>query len=89
MVNIVANHANSSSMVTFGGSVLVSTFAGSNYTDSFFSGFKSALASKGINITLAPAFIDYRFSNDADRLLSDFPSIDGFFNWFSWSVLSM
>ncbi|KZT71491.1 glycoside hydrolase family 71 protein [Daedalea quercina L-15889] len=84
MVSIVQNHSDSSAMYTWNNAVLVSTYAGDNYDDSFWSGFKSSLSSEGITISLAPAFTDYRDPSLADSLLSDFSSIDGFFNWWSW-----
>ena len=68
------------------GDVLLSTFAGESSGDSFFAGVKSALAAKGTTISFAPAFTTYRDPSKASSLLSNFPSIDGFFNWFSWFV---
>jgi glucan endo-1,3-alpha-glucosidase len=84
MVNIVAAHANSSATYLYDGDVLVSTYAGSNYGNDFWTGFKSSLASRGIAVKLAPAFTDYRDPSLTSQLLSSFPSIDGFFNWWSW-----
>ncbi|KAJ7511133.1 glycoside hydrolase family 71 protein [Mycena galericulata] len=84
MVSLVATHASSSAMLTYDGGVLVSTYSGESYGDSFFAGVKSSLANEGIKITLAPAFTTYRDPSLANSLLSNFPSIDGFFNWWSW-----
>lgn len=87
MVNIVSAHASSSAQYLWNGDVLVSTYSGdsgSTATDSFWSGFKSDLASQGITISLAPAFTTYRDPSLASSLLSTYPSIDGFFNWWSW-----
>ncbi|EGN94044.1 glycoside hydrolase family 71 protein [Serpula lacrymans var. lacrymans S7.3] len=84
MVDIVANQSSSSSNFLWNGNLLVSSYEGESYGDSFWSGFKSALASKGINITLAPAFTSYRDPTQASTMASTFPSIDGFFNWWSW-----
>lgn len=87
MVNIVAAHASSSAAYLWNGDVLVSTYSGdtgSYANDAFWSGFKSDLAAQGITITLAPAFTTYRDPSLADSLLSTYPSIDGFFNWWSW-----
>lgn len=84
MVNIVASHANSSAMFKWKDNVLVSTYSGDSQGEDFWSGFKSSLANKGFTISLAPAFTSYRDPSSADSLLSTFPSIDGFFNWWSW-----
>jgi len=84
MVNIVAAHANSSATYKFNGDVLVSTYSGSAQGNDFWNGFKSSLASRGVTIKLAPAFTDYRDPSLTSQLLSSFPSIDGFFNWWSW-----
>ncbi|KAH7918065.1 glycoside hydrolase family 71 protein [Leucogyrophana mollusca] len=84
MVNIVANHSSSSSNFMWKDTLLVSTYSGESYGEDFWAGFKSSLASQGINITLAPAFTTYRDPANASSLLNTFPSIDGFFNWWSW-----
>ena len=86
MVSIVQTHASSPAMYKWNNAVLVSTYAGDSMDDSFWSGFKSALASDGITISLAPAFTSYRDPSLADSLTSTYPSIDGFFNWWSWYV---
>jgi glucan endo-1,3-alpha-glucosidase len=74
-------------MLLYNGGVLVSTFSGEANGDAFWAGVKSSLASQGIKITLAPAFISFRDPSQANTLLSSFPSIDGFFNWWSWYVM--
>ncbi|KAJ7730608.1 glycoside hydrolase family 71 protein [Mycena maculata] len=84
VVSLVAAHASSSAMLMYAGGVLVSTYSGEANGDVFFAGIKSSLASEGITITLAPAFTTYRDPSLANSLLSTFPSIDGFFNWWSW-----
>jgi glucan endo-1,3-alpha-glucosidase len=84
--NIVAAHATSSAYYKWNSSALVSTFSGSSYGNTFYAGVKSSLASKGIKTTFAPAFTDYRPPSMASQLLSTFPSVDGFFNWWSWYV---
>jgi len=84
MVSIVAKHASSASTFKWNGNVLVSTYSGESYGDSFWSSFKTALGQQGISVTLAPAFTSYRDPSNAGSLLSAFPSIDGFFNWWSW-----
>ncbi|KAG1797384.1 glycoside hydrolase family 71 protein [Suillus plorans] len=84
MVNIVANHSSSPSTFLWNNTILVSTYSGESYGEDFWAGFKSALQSQGIHITLAPAFTTYRDPSSAASLVSTFPSIDGFFNWWSW-----
>ncbi|KAH9833684.1 glycoside hydrolase family 71 protein [Rhodofomes roseus] len=84
MVSIVQTYATSSAMYTWNNAVLVSTYSGESYGDSFWSAFKSTLAADGITVILTPAFTSYRDPSDADSLMSSFPSIDGFFNWWSW-----
>lgn len=86
MVSLVQTHANSSAMYKWNNAVLVSTYAGDILDDSFWSDFKSGLASDGITISLAPAFTSYRDPSEAGSLMSTYPSIDGFFNWWSWYV---
>lgn len=84
MVNIVANHSSSPSTFLWKNTILVSTYSGESYGGDFWASFKSALQNEGIGITLAPAFTTYRDPSSADSLVSTFPSIDGFFNWWSW-----
>lgn len=84
MVTIVAAHATSANTFKWNNNVLVSTYSGESYGNAFWASFKSALAAKGITVTLAPAFTSYRDPSLASSLLSNFPSIDGFFNWWSW-----
>jgi glucan endo-1,3-alpha-glucosidase len=86
IVNIVSSHAASSATYKWNGQVLVSTFSGKANGNSFYANVKSSLATKGYNIAFAPALIDYRDASQASQMLSDFPVVDGFFNWWSWSV---
>ncbi|KZP19016.1 glycoside hydrolase family 71 protein [Athelia psychrophila] len=84
MVSLVTAHANSSAAYQWKGKPLVSTYSGESQGESFWSSFKSTLSSAGVDIVLAPAFTTYRDPANATALLSDFASIDGFFNWWSW-----
>lgn len=84
MVSIVANHASGSAMFKWNNAVLLSTYSGETQGEAFWAGFKSSLANKGITVSLVPAFTSYRDPNSASSLLSNFPAIDGFFNWWSW-----
>ncbi|KAF7378461.1 hypothetical protein MSAN_00273200 [Mycena sanguinolenta] len=84
IVSLVATHASSPAMLTYNGGVLVSTFEGEANGNDFWAAIRTSLANEGIKITFAPAFISYRDPSLNGTLLSDFPSIDGFFNWWSW-----
>lgn len=86
MVALVQNYSTSSASYKWNGDILVSTYSGETYGESFWADFKSTLAGEGITISLAPAFTSYRDPDDADSLMSNFTSINGFFNWWSWSV---
>lgn len=87
MVNLVATYASSSATYLWNGAVLVSTFEGEASGPDFWASFKSQLASQGVNVSFAPAFISYRDPSLTGQLLQSFPAIDGFFNWWSWLVL--
>ncbi|KAI0696170.1 glycoside hydrolase family 71 protein [Cytidiella melzeri] len=87
MISIVVAHAGSPAQFQWKGDVLVSTYSGdtgSYANDAFWSGFKSGLADQGVSISLAPAFTTFRDPSLASSLLSTYPSIDGFMNWWSW-----
>ncbi|KAJ7844930.1 glycoside hydrolase family 71 protein [Mycena olivaceomarginata] len=84
IVSLVATHASSPAMLKYNGGILVSTFEGEGNGNDFWAAIKTSLANEGIKITFAPAFISFRDPNQTGTLLSSFPSIDGFFNWWSW-----
>ncbi|KAJ3899887.1 glycoside hydrolase family 71 protein [Lentinula edodes] len=84
MVSLVQTYASSSSYYKWNGNPLVSTFDGDAQDNDFWAGFKTDLGNAGITISLAPAFIDYRDPSEATTVFSTYPSIDGFFNWWSW-----
>ncbi|KII85524.1 glycoside hydrolase family 71 protein [Plicaturopsis crispa FD-325 SS-3] len=84
IVSAVTAHAGSSAYFQWNGKPLVSTYSGEGNGDSFWAGVKSTLAGQGHTVSFAPAFTSYRDPSNADSLLSTFPSIDGFFNWWSW-----
>lgn len=88
MVTLITAHATSSAAYQWNGAPLVSTYSGEGEGDSFWTSLKTTLSGSGIDIVLAPAFTKYRDPSDAASLLSDFSSIDGFFNWWSWWALS-
>ncbi|KZT10864.1 glycoside hydrolase family 71 protein [Laetiporus sulphureus 93-53] len=84
MVALVTNYSSSSATYTYNGDVLVSTYSGESYGESFWEDFKTTLANDGVTTCFAPAFTTYRDPDDADDLVNTFASIDGFFNWWSW-----
>ncbi|KAF8317382.1 glycoside hydrolase family 71 protein [Clavulina sp. PMI_390] len=84
IATIVEKYATSSATYTWNGKVLVSTYSGESYGDSFWNSVKSTLSSAGVSVSFAPAFTSYRDPSLASQLLSDFSSVDGFFNWWSW-----
>ncbi|KAK7464127.1 hypothetical protein VKT23_006291 [Stygiomarasmius scandens] len=84
MVSLVSAHASSPSMFRWNNAVLVSTFNGEDRGDPFWVSFKDSLASQGIEVSFAPAFIGFRDPGRSQELVNTFTSIDGFFNWWSW-----
>lgn len=84
VVSLVGAHASSSATLRWNDKVLVSTYSGESNGDAFYAGVKSSLANQGIQISWAPAFVGYRDTGSANSVMSSFPSIDGFFNWWSW-----
>ena len=66
--------------------MLVSSFAGDSYGDSFFQSLKDVLSGSGTNIVLAPALQQSSegalgdLQGQADFLVSQYPILDGFFN---------
>jgi glucan endo-1,3-alpha-glucosidase len=84
MATIFNAHAVSSAMYKWNGRPLVSTYSGKSYGNAFFAGLKSSLANSGHNISFAPALTDYNEPSQANQMLSDFPSVDGFVNWWAW-----
>ena len=84
IASYISAHAASTATYKWNNAVLVSSFSGESNGDSFWSSVKSTLSSDAITISLAPAFISYRDPSQAQTLLNNFPSIDGFTNWWSW-----
>jgi len=84
MASLISAHASSQSTFKWGNDVLVSSFNGEAMGDTFWEDLKTSLSSQGVSISLAPAFTSYRDPSLAQTLLSNFPSIDGFTNWWSW-----
>lgn len=86
IVSLVAAHANSTASYLWNNKILVSTFSGENQGPDQWAFMKSQLASQGIQVSFAPAFISYRHADQFNGMLSSFPAVDGFFNWWAWYV---
>ncbi|KZV73756.1 glycoside hydrolase family 71 protein [Peniophora sp. CONT] len=84
MASLISAHATSKATYKWNNAVLVSSFQGEANGNAFWSSLKSTLSSEAITISLAPAFISFRDPSQTSALLSQFPSIDGFMNWWSW-----
>ncbi|KAF2493190.1 glycoside hydrolase family 71 protein [Lophium mytilinum] len=92
MVDKLSKHATSDAAFKWNGDVLVSTFGGELYGNDFFASLKSAASSAGLGISLAPALDDYSMAaqsdpqTEASKVISDYPSVDGFLNWQAWPL---
>ncbi|KIY50811.1 glycoside hydrolase family 71 protein [Fistulina hepatica ATCC 64428] len=91
IVSNITAYASSSSMYTWNDSVLVSTYTPSSegatgvlYPNDFYEEVKSNLEANGTPVVFAPALTYYRDPSIASTLLTNFPSVDGFLNWWSW-----
>lgn len=90
MASMIMKYAPSKALLRWKGDILVTTYAGEGYGDSFLSGLKTLMDGKGTHILLAPALTTYadqvQEANDtyisevADTMLNDWQSIDGYLN---------
>ena len=89
MASMIAKYATSPAAYLWNGDVLVSTYAGEGYGDSFFAELKSLLAEQDISISLSPALTTYTDAAQnttvdptavADGMLANYTSIDGYLN---------
>ncbi|KAK3117339.1 hypothetical protein LTR53_001390 [Teratosphaeriaceae sp. CCFEE 6253] len=87
MASMITKYASNPAAYLWNGDMLVSTYAGEGYGNSFFQSLKSTVAAQGVNISLAPALTGY--SNTAQNtdpntvaqgMLNDYTSIDGYLN---------
>jgi glucan endo-1,3-alpha-glucosidase len=94
MQQMIDKHAGNSATFRWNNNILVSTYGGdqvAQYGNGFFQGMKSAMKSTNA-ITLAPALTGYSYSAQKDaqaaalKLVNDYPSIDGYFNWQAWPL---
>lgn len=89
MTDMITKHAGSSATLRWNTNILVSTYAGDKndaYGNDFFQDLKDSCKGDGQPITLAPALVSYAQAAQYDpeesaaKMVSDYPSIDGYFN---------
>jgi glucan endo-1,3-alpha-glucosidase len=94
MQHMINKYAGNSATFRWNNNILVSTYGGdqvAQYGNDFFQGLKNAMKSTN-TITLAPALTGYSYSAQKDaqaaalKLVNDYPSIDGYFNWQAWPL---
>ncbi|EME38448.1 glycoside hydrolase family 71 protein [Dothistroma septosporum NZE10] len=94
MSQMISKYAGSSATYYWNSNILVSTYGGDQveqYGNSFFQGLKDNMKNSHA-ITLAPALTKYSMAaqtgaqSAASQLISDYSSIDGYFNWQAWPL---
>jgi len=94
MQTMISKYASNSAAYRWNNNLLVSTYGGDQveeYGNEFFEGLKSNMQSSN-PITLAPALTTYSMDAQTDAtsaassLMSDYSSIDGYFNWQAWPL---
>jgi len=89
MQTMITKYAGSSASLRWNSNLLVSTYGGDTvdeYGNDFFQSLKDSLKSAGNSITLVPALTSfsqaaqYTPTTAAANLITDYPSIDGYFN---------
>ncbi|GAB7351942.1 hypothetical protein MBLNU459_g2478t1 [Dothideomycetes sp. NU459] len=95
MQSMITKHAASSATYRWNTNILVSTYGGdtvTQYGNAFFQGLKDNLKASGNAISLVPALTSYSTAayytpkTSAAKLIADYPSIDGYFNWQAWPL---
>ncbi|CAK1364072.1 unnamed protein product [Cercospora beticola] len=95
MQDIITKHAGSPATYRWNSNILVSTYGGDmvgHYGNQFFQTLKDNMKYWNNAITLAPALTTYSMAgynnpeSSAKKLINDFPSIDGYFNWQAWPL---
>ncbi|THY74569.1 glycoside hydrolase [Aureobasidium pullulans] len=96
MTDMITKHAGSSAAMRWNTNILVSTYAGDKndaYGNQFFQDLKESCKGAGHPITLAPALVSYAQAaqtspeKSAAKMMSDYPAIDGYFNWQAWPLM--
>ena len=96
MQEMITKYAGSSATYRWNSNILVSTYGGDQvddqYGNEFFQGLKDKMKYWNNAITLAPALTTYSMhaydnpKTAASNLISDYSSIDGYFNWQAWPL---
>ena len=96
MSEILTKYAGNSATYRWNSNILVTTYGGdmvNQYGNSFFQGLKDQMKSSGNAISLSPALTKYSMaaygsdpSVQANKLISDYPSIDGYLDWQAWPL---
>ena len=89
-------YAHSSASYHWNHAVLVTTYGGDDndqYSNFFFRGLKSRMDHAGIPISVVPALTTYSYAaqyknadDEAARLMTEWPDIDGYKNWQAWPL---
>jgi len=95
MAEVLKKHADNEASYRWKGDMLVTTYGGDRvhqYGDSFFEDLKAKMRLLKNPISLTPALTKYAeeaqtSTEDAvRRMIEDFPSADGYFNWQAWPM---
>lgn len=95
MQTMITKYAGSPATYRWNSNILVSTYGGDQvrqYGNAFFQTLKTNMKYWNNAITLAPALTTYSMSgytsptSAAAKLISDYPSVDGYFNWQAWPL---
>lgn len=95
MQSMITKYAGSSATYRWNSNILVSTYGGDQvdqYGNEFFQGLKDNMKYWGNAITLSPALTTYSMQAQTDptgaasSLISEYSSIDGYFNWQAWPL---
>lgn len=88
MASMITKYASNSALYRWNGNILVSTYGGEGYGNTFFQGLKSMLSGTcSCSISLVPALTSYSMnaqnqnpSTVASGMVNDYPTADGFLN---------
>lgn len=95
MQTMITKYAGSSATYRWNSNILVSTYGGDQvkqYGNKFFQTLKDNMKYWNNAITFAPALTTYSMAgynnakSAASKLISEYPSIDGYFNWQAWPL---
>ncbi|KAK5677294.1 hypothetical protein LTR17_027713 [Elasticomyces elasticus] len=91
MATMISKYANSSAAYLWNGGVLVSSYGGEGYGNTFFADLKGILAGEGVEISISPALTTFSLAAQsadpnevATNMLANYSAIDGYLNWQTW-----